>query len=64
MQHPKIFMSQHKEPHFLINQEIGINRIHKAVLDINDYKNLFANTSSFKYRGESSVMYLPFLIFR
>ncbi len=60
MQHPKIFMSQHKEPHFLINQEIGINRIHKAVLDINDYKNLFANTSSFKYRGESSVMYLPF----
>ena len=59
-QHPDIFMSNHKEPHFLINNEIGKKRIHKAVIDIESYHDLFKEGKEFKYRGESSVMYLLF----
>ena len=59
-QHPDIFMSNHKEPHFLINNEIGNYRIPNAISDIYTYSNLFVDSSSFKYRGESSTMYLQF----
>ena len=59
-QHPDFFMSDHKEPHFLINNEIGVKRIHKAVTTLSDYQKMFEGSSEYKYRGESSVMYLPF----
>jgi len=59
-QHPDIFMSNHKEPHFLINNEIGVNRIPKGINNLQDYSNLFSNGVSQKYRGESSAMYLQF----
>ena len=59
-QHPDIFMSNHKEPHFLINNEIGVNRIPKGINNLQDYSNLFSNGISHKYRGESSAMYLQF----
>ena len=59
-QHPDIFMSEHKEPHFLINSEIGKDRIHKAVNVLGDYENLFKTELVYKYKGESSVMYLAF----
>ena len=59
-QHPDIFMSNHKEPHFLINNEIGVNRIPKGINNLQDYSNLFSNGTSHKYRGESSAMYLQF----
>tara|TARA_B100000609_G_scaffold67966_1_gene53821 strand:+ start:153 stop:1043 length:891 start_codon:yes stop_codon:yes gene_type:complete len=59
-QHPEIFMSNHKEPHFLINKEIGENRIPKGVKKLNEYISLFDGSDTFKYRGESSAMYLQF----
>ena len=59
-QHPDFFMSDHKEPHFLINNEIGVKRVHKAVTTLSDYQKMFEGSSEYKYRGESSVMYLPF----
>ena len=59
-QHPDIYMSNHKEPHFLINNEIGVNRIPKGINNLQDYSNLFSNGASHKYRGESSAMYLQF----
>ena len=59
-QHPDIYMSNHKEPHFLINNEIGVNRIPKGINNLQDYSNLFSNGASYKYRGESSAMYLQF----
>ena len=59
-QHPDIFMSNQKEPHFLINNEIGVNRIAKGINNLRDYSNLFSNGASYKYRGESSAMYLQF----
>ena len=59
-QHPDIFMCSPKEPHFLINKEIGKQRIHKGIIDFKDYKSLFFEKDHLKYRGESSVMYLSF----
>jgi len=59
-QHPSVFMCSPKEPHFLISNEIGEQRIPKGVLNIEDYVSLFKGTSSKRYRGESSVMYLSF----
>jgi len=59
-QHPSVFMCSPKEPHFLINNEIGEQRIPKGVLNVEDYKFLFKGASAMKYRGESSVMYLSF----
>ena len=59
-QHPDIFMSSPKEPHFLINKEIGVQRIPNAVVELGDYKKLFLGYRNKKYRGESSVMYLSF----
>tara|TARA_Y100000588_G_C14171428_1_gene889329 strand:+ start:187 stop:1089 length:903 start_codon:yes stop_codon:yes gene_type:complete len=59
-QHPDIFMCSPKEPHFLINNEIGKNRIHAGICSEQKYLDLFLNGKSKKYRGESSVMYLMF----
>ncbi len=59
-QHPDIFMSDHKEPHFFINNEIGTNRIPQGISKYDDYIALFKNSESYKYRGESSAMYLQF----
>tara|TARA_B110000116_G_C16584223_1_gene467656 strand:- start:13 stop:813 length:801 start_codon:yes stop_codon:yes gene_type:complete len=53
-------MCSPKEPHFLINKEIGINRISIGITDISEYKNLFLEGKDKKYRGESSVMYLMY----
>ena len=59
-QHPDIFMSTHKEPHFLINNEIGNKRIHRGIIEEIDYKKLFITKEEYIYKGESSVMYLMF----
>lgn len=59
-QHPDIYMSEHKEPHFLINSDIGATRVHRAVTELNDYKQMFITEECYKYKGESSVMYLAF----
>jgi len=59
-QHPDIFMTEHKEPHFLINSEIGEDRVHKAVTSLEEYKKMFKTEGKYKYKGESSVMYLAF----
>ncbi|MGY8932046.1 MAG: sulfotransferase family protein [Flavobacteriales bacterium] len=59
-QHSDIFMSDHKEPHFFINNEIGTNRIPNGISKYDDYIALFKNSESYKYRGESSTMYLQF----
>ena len=59
-QHPDIFMTEHKEPHFLINSEIGEDRVHKAVTNLEEYEEMFKTEGEYKYKGESSVMYLAF----
>ena len=59
-QHPDIFMTEHKEPHFLINSEIGERRVHKAVTTLEVYKKMFEPEGNYRYKGESSVMYLAF----
>jgi hypothetical protein len=59
-QHPDVFMCTPKEPHFLINNEIGKDRIPVGICSEKQYLNLFLNGKERKYRGESSVMYLMF----
>ena len=59
-QHPDVFMTEHKEPHFLINSEIGKDRVHNAVTNLEEYKKMFKTDQEYKYKGESSVMYLAF----
>jgi len=59
-QHSEVFMSKHKEPHFLINNEIGKDRIPNGISDFEKYKALFNKGENHRYRGESSVMYLQF----
>ena len=59
-QHPDVFMCTPKEPHFLINNEIGKDRIPIGICSENEYLNLFLEGRGEKYRGESSVMYLMF----
>ena len=59
-QHSDIFMCSQKEPHYLINNEIGSNRIKVGITCFDKYKRLFSKGRSLKYRGESSVMYLMF----
>ena len=59
-QHSDIFMCSPKEPHFLINNDIGVKRIPKGILNFEDYKLLFSGVEDVKYKGESSVMYLQF----
>ena len=58
--HDDVFMCNPKEPHFLINNEIGIDRIPIGVTKQEEYENLFLEGSELKYRGESSVMYLMY----
>ena len=59
-QHPDVFMCTPKEPHFLINNEIGKDRISIGISDKNKYLNLFLKGKKKQYRGESSVMYLMY----
>ena len=59
-QHPDVFMCTPKEPHFLINNDIGKDRIPVGICSENEYLNLFLDGEEKKYRGESSVMYLMF----
>jgi len=59
-QHPDVFMCNPKEPHFLINNEIGKDRIPVGICSEKEYFNLFQGGKEKKYRGESSVMYLMF----
>ena len=59
-QHPEIFMCNPKEPHFLINQEIGTERIPSGICSRDLYLKLFSEGENKKYRGESSVMYLMY----
>ena len=59
-QHPEIFMTEHKEPHFLINSQIGESRIHNAVITLDEYKKMFETENTHMYKGEASVMYLAF----
>ncbi len=59
-QHPNIFMCNPKEPHFLINKEIGVDRIPVGVTEESEYEDLFFEGGDKKYRGESSVMYLMY----
>ncbi len=51
--HPDIFMSSIKEPHFFCNDS---NYSEKK----DDYMELFEDSGSFKYRGESSTGYMVF----
>ena len=55
-----MFMCTPKEPHFLINNEIGKDRIPIGICSENEYLDLFLEGRGEKYRGESSVMYLMF----
>ncbi|MDP7566896.1 MAG: sulfotransferase domain-containing protein [Flavobacteriales bacterium] len=59
-QHPNIFMCNPKEPHFLINKEIGVDRIPVGIPEKSEYEDLFTEGEGKKYRGESSVMYLMY----
>ena len=59
-QHPEVFMCNPKEPHFLINKEIGLKRILVGIDDFQEYEKLFFAGKENKYRGESSVMYLMY----
>lgn len=51
-QHPDIYMSSVKEPHYFTNN----TRFH----DTDRYKSLFAGSENYRYRGESSTGYLAF----
>ena len=53
-------MSNPKEPHYLINNEIGDQRIPIGFSSKEAYLKLFLEGKNKKYRGESSVMYLMF----
>ena len=57
-QHPDVFMCTPKEPHFLINNDIGKDRIPVGICSENEYLNLFLAGEEKKYRGESSVCLL------
>ena len=59
-QHQDVFMCNPKEPHYLINQEIGVNRIPVGITNFIEYIDLFLEGKDKKYRGESSVMYLMY----
>ena len=59
-QHRDVFMCKPKEPHFLINNEIGTQRIPVGVSEKIVYEKLFLAGEDLKYRGESSVMYLMY----
>ena len=50
-QHPEVFMCNPKEPHFLINKEIGLKRILVGIDDFQEYEKLFFAGKENKYRG-------------
>ena len=49
-QHSDLFTSSQKEPHFLINNEIGKTRIPNGITELKSYMDLFSGKDSFKYR--------------
>lgn len=66
-QHPQVYMSPEKEPHFFALEDEGIDSRgprdkeilnHIAVTDIEDYKELFAGVTGEKAVGEASAVYL------
>lgn len=59
-QHQDIFMCTPKEPHFLVNNDIGKYRMPNGISSEEKYLDLFSAGKDKKYRGESSVMYLMF----
>lgn len=56
-QHPDIFMSKAKEPHFFSNT---INFQDDHAMKLQEYAQLFAGAEKNKYRGESSTGYMVF----
>lgn len=54
-QHPDIFMSRRKEPHFFSHDKRYLSSDGRK-----KYLDLFANTTEFQYRGESSTGYMVF----
>ncbi|OGW81301.1 MAG: hypothetical protein A3C47_06090 [Omnitrophica bacterium RIFCSPHIGHO2_02_FULL_51_18] len=66
-QHPDIFMSQVKEPHFFCHEESRLNlegpgdKKHAAIVSgAQQYQSLFNNVSHFTAAGDASVWYLYF----
>lgn len=66
-QHPQVYMSQIKEPHFFAYEGEKLNfqgprdlevMKHMVVSDLGDYEALFAGVSGEKAAGEASAMYL------
>ena len=51
-QHPDVFMCTPKEPHFLINNEIGKERIPIGICSEDEYHNLFLRGKEKRYRGK------------
>jgi len=54
-QHPDVFMSKHKEPHFLINNEIGLSRIPKGINKIVYNRDWESGMMSSIYAGMSKL---------
>ena len=65
-EHPQVFMSSPKEPHYFVPLEDRVHagpgdqvsRSRLAARDINQYQSLFQGASSEKALGEASVWYL------
>lgn len=57
-QHPDIFMSDHKEPHFMIANDCKIIDYKPWVKSRKEYLNLFQQAGNYKIIGEGSVNYL------
>jgi hypothetical protein len=55
-QHPEIFMSKHKEPHFFGSDLVSRNS--DFVRDKKEYLALFADVQSERRVGEASIWYL------
>jgi len=56
-QHPDIFLSEFKEPQFLVLDKIK-GRVYKYAKNFEEYLSLFASAGNYKLRGEASVFYL------
>jgi len=57
-QHPRVFMTPTKEPHFFSYEGRPTSRDH-IVTDWDAYRALFTGSESFSARGEASPSYLP-----
>ncbi len=59
-QHPQIFMSAVKEPHFFsqANPDPRYSFLNQTITDTDEYINLFVGASDFEQIGESSTSYL------